>query len=71
MIKLRQPVKVANLTVTQYVLHREGVDLVRWHVTTADGKLVLGPFSSIEEAMDAANEASPSSSFSSESKKES
>jgi hypothetical protein len=62
MIKLHHPVLVGNLTVSQYVLHRDGVDLAQWHVTAADGKLVLGPFSSMEEAMDAANDASSSSS---------
>jgi hypothetical protein len=60
MIKLHHPVLVGNLTVSQYVLHRDGVDLAQWHVTAADGKLVLGPFSSMEEAMDAAKDASSS-----------
>jgi len=64
MIKHRQPVLVGNLTVSQYVLYKDGVEVAQWLVTAAIGKLVLGPFSSIEEAMDAAKAASSSGSVS-------
>jgi hypothetical protein len=42
---------VGNLAVFQYTLRRGGVDLPQWRVTAADGKVVSGPFSSLEEAM--------------------
>jgi hypothetical protein len=57
MIKFRLPITVGKVTITQYVLLRDGVDVAQWHVTTADGDLVIGPFSSLEEAMEAARSA--------------
>jgi hypothetical protein len=50
--------------VCQYVLRRDGVDLPQWRVTSADGKVVSGPFSSLEEAMEAAKETGSSGSAS-------
>jgi hypothetical protein len=54
MVNFRPIVVVGNLAVCQYVLRRDGVDLPQWRVTSADGKVVSGPFSSLEEAMEAA-----------------
>ena len=51
MINLRPIVVVGNLAVFQYTLRRGGVDLPQWRVTAADGNVVSGPFSSLEEAM--------------------
>ena len=61
MINLRPIVMVGNLTVSQYILLRDGVDLPQWQVTAADGKVVSGPFSSLEEAMEAAKGTSSAS----------
>lgn len=54
MVNFRPIVVVGNLAVCQYVLCRDGVDLPQWRVTSADGKVVSRPFSSLEEAMEAA-----------------
>jgi hypothetical protein len=37
-IKLRQPLKVGTLTVSQYVLRRDGVDVPQWLVISSDPK---------------------------------
>jgi len=51
MVNFRPIVVVGNLAVCQYVLRRDGVDLPQWRVTSGDGKVVSGPFSSLEEAI--------------------
>ncbi len=54
MIKLQAPEKVGNLVVVYAaVLH-----LPQWYVADGEGKLIFGPFSSLEEAMEAATGAS-------------
>lgn len=62
MPKLRRLIVVGNLIVRHYVLHRDGVDMPQWLVTAKDGKHISGPFSSLEEAIGAAKEASSSGS---------
>jgi hypothetical protein len=55
MIKLQSHIKVGNLVVVYAaVLH-----LPQWYVATADGILIFGPFSSLEEAMEAARGTNP------------
>ena len=54
MEKIQSQIKVRNLAVVQF----GGVDQPRWYVATADGTLIFGPFSSLEEAMEAATGAS-------------
>src|SRR5580692_7029043 len=55
MIKLQSHIKVGNLVVVYAaVLH-----LPQWYVATADGILIFGPFSSLEEAMEAARGTTP------------
>ena len=54
--KFRPPRVFGNLTVSQYVLRKDGIDTAQWIVSSEDGKLVLGPFQSFEEAMEAAAE---------------
>jgi hypothetical protein len=58
MENLRPIVVVGNLAICQYTLLRDGDDLPQWSVASADGKVVMGPFSSLEEAMEAAKGAS-------------
>jgi hypothetical protein len=58
--KIPSHIKVGNLAVVPY----GGADLLQWYVATADGTLIFGPFSSLEEAMVAAKETSPSGSAS-------
>jgi hypothetical protein len=57
MPKPRRLIVLGNLTVRHYVLHRNGVEVPQWVVTSKDGKHVNGPFSSLEEAIRAAKEA--------------
>jgi hypothetical protein len=52
--KFRRPLVLGNLTVTRYVLRKEEVDTAQWIVSSEDGKLVLVPFASFEEAIEAA-----------------
>jgi hypothetical protein len=54
----RPIVVVGNLAVFPYNLRRDGVDLPQWRVTSTDGKVVSGPFSSLEEVMEAAKKTS-------------
>ena len=54
MPKRRRLIVVGNLVVRHYVERRGRHRLVKWHVTTTDGKLVWGPFLSLEEAVEAA-----------------
>ena len=54
MPKLRRLIVVGNLIVRHYVVRRGRHRLVKWKVTTTDGKLVRGPFLSLEEAVEAA-----------------
>jgi hypothetical protein len=54
--KFQPPQVLGNLTVSQYVLRKDGIDTAQWIVSSEDGKLVLGPFQSFEEAMEAAAE---------------
>ena len=61
---LPSPLMIGNLTVTQYTLHRDGVNVPQWIVSSKDGKLVQGPFSSLEKATEFAEEASDSGSAS-------
>jgi hypothetical protein len=54
MPKHRRLIVVGNLIVRHYVVRRGGHTLAKWNVTTTDGKLVRGPFLSLEEAVGAA-----------------
>ena len=54
MPKRRRLIVVGNLVVRHYVVRHGGHRLVKWHVTTTDGKLVRGPFLSLEKAVEAA-----------------
>ena len=54
MPKLRRLLVVGNLIVHHYVVRRGGHRLAKWNVTTTDGKLIRGPFLSLEEAVEAA-----------------
>ena len=54
--KFQPPQVLGNLTVSQYVLRKDGIDTAQWIVSSEDGKLVLGPFQSFEEAMEAVAE---------------
>jgi hypothetical protein len=51
---------VGNLAVVPY----GGANLLQWYVATADGTLIFGPFSSLEEALAVAKETSRSDSVS-------
>jgi hypothetical protein len=55
--KFQPPQVLGNLTVSRYVLRKDGIDTAQWIVSSEDGKVVLGPFQSFEEAMEAAAEA--------------
>lgn len=48
---------VGNLTVVRHVSNRDGAILPQWYVATADGTLIFGPFSSLEEAVETARTA--------------
>ena len=54
MPKLRPLIMVGNLIVRYHVVRRGRHRLVKLRVTTTDGKLVRGPFLSLEEAVEAA-----------------
>jgi hypothetical protein len=54
MPQLRRLIVVGNLIVGHYVVRRSRHRLAKWIVTTTDGKLVRGPFLSLEEAVEAA-----------------
>ena len=58
MEKIPSHIEVGNLAVVQY----GGADLLQWYIATADGTLIFGPFSSLEEAMVAAKETTGSTS---------
>jgi hypothetical protein len=45
--KFQPPQVLGNLTVSQYVLRKDGIDTAQWIVSSEDGKLVLGPFQSL------------------------
>ena len=54
MPELRRLIVVGNLIVRHYVERRGGHSLVKWQVTTTDGKWVRDPFLSLEEAVEGA-----------------
>jgi len=54
MPKLRRLIVAGNLIDRLYILQWGGHRLVKWKVTTTDGKLVRGPFLSLEKAVEAA-----------------
>jgi hypothetical protein len=58
------PLVIGKLTVTHYSVLRDGVNVPQWIVSSKDGKLVQGPFSSLEKATEFAEEASDSGSAS-------
>jgi hypothetical protein len=62
MLKPRAPLVIGNLTVSRYIVHGDDVDTAQWMVSSADGKLVRGPFLSQEEAIEVAKDASDSGS---------
>jgi hypothetical protein len=58
MTRVPQRTLVGNLTVTEYLVRQGSTDVSHWLVTSWDGKVTIGPFPSLEEAMEAATHTS-------------